>query len=101
MRLMDRPGLSGAYLPSLGGKHRRMQTMRTLGIVGGIGPESTIAYYRQIIALYRDRTRDGSYPPVVINSIDVAKMLGMIGVGDLAGVTDYLVEEVKRLAGAG
>jgi aspartate/glutamate racemase len=25
--------------------------MKTLGVVGGIGPESTIEYYRSIIAL--------------------------------------------------
>jgi aspartate/glutamate racemase len=32
--------------------------MKTLGIVGGIGPESTIQYYRSIIAAYRARTGD-------------------------------------------
>jgi aspartate/glutamate racemase len=34
--------------------------MKTLGIIGGIGPESTIEYYRRIDALYRERIRDGS-----------------------------------------
>ena len=29
--------------------------MKTVGIIGGIGPESTIEYYRQIIAAYRER----------------------------------------------
>ena len=46
--------------------------MKTLGIIGGIGPESTIQYYRSIIAAYRERVRDGSYPSVVINSIAAA-----------------------------
>jgi len=27
--------------------------MKRLGIIGGTGPESTIDYYRSIIALYR------------------------------------------------
>jgi aspartate/glutamate racemase len=31
--------------------------MKTIGIVGGIGPESTIEYYRFIIAEYRARTK--------------------------------------------
>lgn len=53
--------------------------MRTLGIIGGIAPESTIEYYRSIITLYRSRRADGSYPPLIINSIDMQKMLGMIG----------------------
>ena len=30
-----------------------MEEARTLGIIGGIGPESTIEYYRLIVASYR------------------------------------------------
>jgi aspartate/glutamate racemase len=37
---------------------------RRLRGVGGIGPESTIEYYRLIIAGYRARGRDGSYSGV-------------------------------------
>ena len=37
--------------------------MKTLGIVGGIGPESTIEYYRFILDGYRARVTDGSAPP--------------------------------------
>ncbi len=29
--------------------------MKTIGIIGGIGPESTVEYYRAIIAFYRER----------------------------------------------
>src|SRR5437773_7849842 len=34
---------------------------KTSGIVGGLGPESTIEYYRQIIARYREQISDGMY----------------------------------------
>jgi aspartate racemase len=47
--------------------------MKTAGIVGGIGPESTIEYYRGIVRLYRERNPDGSYPKIVINSIDLTR----------------------------
>ena len=36
--------------------------MKILGMIGGLGPESTIEYYQRIIELYRARRRDGSYP---------------------------------------
>ena len=75
--------------------------MKTLGMIGGIGPESTIEYYRAIIAAYRQQKPDGSYPPIMINSIDVTKMLHLIGVNQLVEVTDYLVTEVHKLAKAG
>lgn len=75
--------------------------MKRVGIIGGIGPESTIEYYRLIIASYRERTRDGSYPPVVINSIDLKQMLDLIGANRLPEVEEYLVGELMRLARAG
>jgi aspartate racemase len=75
--------------------------MKTLGIVGGIGPESTIEYYRQIIATYRQRKQDGSYPQIIISSIDMKKMLDFIEGNELVRLTEYLLGEVQKLAKAG
>jgi aspartate racemase len=75
--------------------------MKTLGIFGGIAPDSSIEYYRLIVASYRARKPDGSYPPLIINSIDMKKMLDLIAANELAGVTEYLLVEVRKLARAG
>jgi aspartate racemase len=75
--------------------------MKTLGIIGGLGPESTIDYYGRIIALYRERTDDGSYPQFIINSIDLKKGLDLMDANNLARMADYLVEEIGKLACAG
>ena len=75
--------------------------MKTLGIIGGLGPESTIDYYGKIIALYRERTGDGSYPQFIINSINMKKGLDFMEANDLAGMADYLLEELGKLARAG
>jgi aspartate racemase len=75
--------------------------MKTLGIVGGIGPESTIAYYRYILQCYHERDQGGGSPAVIINSIDVRKMLHYVDVGDYGGLIDYLVPALKALAGGG
>lgn len=75
--------------------------MKTVGIIGGIGPESTVEYYRLIIASYRERKQDGSYPSIFINSIDLTKMLELIEANEFAKVTDYLVREIETLARAG
>jgi aspartate racemase len=72
--------------------------MKTVGAVGGIGPESTIDYYRSLIAKYRARTGDGGNPTLLINSIDMTKMLGFVEAGDRAALTGYLAAEVARLA---
>ena len=75
--------------------------MKTLGIIGGLGPESTIDYYGRIIALYRERTGDGSYPQFIINSISLKKGLDFMDANNLTGMADYLVEEIGKLARAG
>lgn len=75
--------------------------MKTLGIIGGVGPESTIDYYRSIIALYRQRKTDGSYPQFIINSIDLKKELDLIIANDLVGATRFLLDEIQKLARAG
>ena len=75
--------------------------MRTVGILGGIGPESTVEYYRGIVAGYRQQRPDGSYPSIFINSISVSKLLGWMDAGELGEVVDYLAEELQKLVHAG
>jgi aspartate racemase len=75
--------------------------MKTLGIIGGLGPESTIDYYARIIALYRERQRDGSYPEFIIVSVNLKKGLDFMEAGDLAGMAAYLLEGIGKLADAG
>lgn len=75
--------------------------MKTAGIIGGLGPESTVDYYRSVVALYRERTGDGSYPPLIINSINMKRLIDAFSAADRASAADYLVSEVERLARAG
>ena len=75
--------------------------MKPIGVVGGIGPESTIDYYRAMIAAYRERQPDGSYPAIVISSVDAHALLGLLMQGQFAAVADYLVVEIERLETAG
>jgi aspartate racemase len=75
--------------------------VKTAGIIGGLGPESTVEYYRSIIALYRERMPDGSYPSFVINSINLTRALDLVTAGELAALADYLTGEIEKLARAG
>ena len=75
--------------------------MKPIGVVGGIGPESTIDYYRAMIAAYRERRSDGSYPAIVITSVDATAMLGALMRGDFETVTGMMVSELARLERAG
>ncbi len=75
--------------------------MKTLGIIGGIGPGSTVDYYQTIIELYRARIGDGSYPPILINSIDVQRVLATVGAGELQSLTGWLLTELQKLERGG
>ena len=70
-------------------------------MIGGLGPESTIDYYRSIIARYRARKPDGGYPHVIINSLDVDKGIALLDAGRLNDLADYLASGVESLAHAG
>src|SRR5512140_2469870 len=73
--------------------------MATVGLIGGLGPESTIDYYRQIIRVWQARDPSSS-PSLVIDSLDVQRGLHLVA-NDLPGLTDYLFASVRRLAAAG
>ena len=75
--------------------------MKTLGMIGGTGPESTIEYYKRLIAGYRARDRRGGVPAIIINSVDNKNLVDWFTAGELAKVTDFLVIEIERLARAG
>jgi aspartate racemase len=75
--------------------------VKTLGIIGGIGPESTIEYYRRIHAVYRERVPDGSAPSILINSIDMQKLVRWVEANELGEMARYLTAEVEKLARGG
>ncbi len=75
--------------------------MKTLGIVGGLGPESTIDYYRSIIALFREKTNNDGYPHILIDSLDVDLGIRLVEEKDWKRLAEYLADGFMRLAAAG
>ena len=75
--------------------------MKTIGILGGLGPESTVDYYRFLIAEHRRRAANNSSPPILINSLDVDKAVALVSANNLSALADYLGEGLESLARAG
>jgi aspartate racemase len=71
----------------------------TVGLVGGLGPESTIDYYRRLLQAW-ERVDPSSAPSIVIDSLDVRRGLHLVE-HDRPALTDYLLASLRRLAGAG
>jgi aspartate racemase len=73
--------------------------MASVGLVGGLGPESTIDYYRRILDAW-ERADPATMPSIVIDSLDVQRALRLVE-HDRAALVDYLAASVARLAAAG
>ena len=75
--------------------------MRKIGLIGGIGPESTMVYYRDIAYGVHSRMGANYFPNLTIESLNVFEVLRFCACGDYEGLTAYLLEGVCNLANAG
>jgi aspartate racemase len=75
--------------------------MKTLGMIGGIAPPSTIDYYQRLISRYRAASPGGGYPSLIIDSIDAARFFALLEADDRVAMANLLVAELGRLAAAG
>lgn len=73
--------------------------MAILGIVGGIAPPSTIAYYRAVLDAYERAT--GRSLRVVVDSIDSEAFYALLRADDRDEIVRVLGLELERLAAAG
>jgi aspartate racemase len=69
-----------------------------VGLVGGLGPESTIDYYRRILEGW-SALAPGTSPQIVIDSLDVGRALALVA-SDRAALIEYLSASIDRLVGA-
>lgn len=75
---------------------------KTIGILGGLSPESTSVYYETITREYLKRRGDEYYPDIVIYSVDFGKYTDWFNDGrwEEAGAEMSLVFEKLESAGA-
>jgi aspartate racemase len=78
-----------------------LKHFKTIGMIGGIAPASTIDYYQRIISRFQERTGQRDYPSLIINSINMNQMMDMINNDRLDELVDYLSEEIFVLEKAG
>ena len=78
-----------------------LKHFKTIGMIGGIAPASTIDYYQRIISRFQERTGQRDYPSLIINSINMNQMMDMIHNDHLDELVDYLSEEIFVLEKAG
>lgn len=75
--------------------------MKKLGLVGGMGPESTIPYYRDIVYGVQKRIGKNFFPNLVIESVNVFDVLRLCNEQKYDELTNYLIQAIKNLIASG
>lgn len=75
--------------------------MKKLGLVGGMGPESTIPYYHDIVYGVQDRVGKNFFPNLAIESVNVFDVLRLCNEQKYDELTDYLMQAIKNLIASG
>jgi aspartate racemase len=73
--------------------------MKTIGILGGLGPESTIEYYKGIIRTFQ--AKESGYPEIIIHSTSLSEFWKIIETGQFDELTVWLAEKIESLYDAG
>lgn len=75
--------------------------MKTIGIIGGLGPESTVDYYREIIKAFNTRHTDLAYPEIIVYSANLNAFMPLVEAGRWERMTDWLLARLHSLQRAG
>lgn len=74
---------------------------RTIGILGGMSPESTVMYYEYITRTYRQRFGDFGFPEILIYSVNFQKLADWQREGRWREAADEMAKALERLRAAG
>ena len=75
--------------------------MKTIGIVGGLGPESTVEYYKEIVTAFNTRFVDLAYPEIIIYSANVNELMGFVATENWPELSGWLLEKIFSLHRSG
>ncbi|MDN7145575.1 amino acid racemase [Liquorilactobacillus mali] len=74
--------------------------MKKIGLIGGMGPVSTIDYYQQLVTKFQ-QVHPNACPPIVIDSLDVFELLKLEETGDKQALLQELLTSLNNLKNAG
>lgn len=75
--------------------------MKKFGLIGGVGPESTIAYYRLIIKRFLEVTESNSYPDFLIKNVNMTEMVTHVTNKNYDLLTSFLEDAVIDIKNSG
>jgi aspartate racemase len=74
--------------------------MKRIGLIGGIGPESTLDYYRRIIRSFQEK-KSPDYPEILVYSANLAELMKLMEEKRWDALTEWLLQKIEALRKAG
>jgi aspartate racemase len=78
-----------------------MNKKKTIGVLGGMSPESTTEFYDLLTKKYFERKKDYAYPEIIIFSVDFDKIIKLQKRGNMQKYATELMKGIRALQKAG
>jgi len=65
--------------------------MKRIGILGGLGPESTVDYYKEIITAFNTKYTESAYPEIIVYSANLKEFMGFVESGRWNELSAWLI----------
>lgn len=75
--------------------------MKKLGLIGGVGPASTVDYYNYVIDGWRKATDSSDYPEFSVENVNMTEMLDYLERREYGALAQFLAARIERLKNAG
>lgn len=75
--------------------------MKTIGIIGGLGPESTVDYYKEIIAAFNAKYVEMAYPEIIIYSANLNELMKFVETKNWPRLSEWLLKKISSIHRAG
>jgi aspartate racemase len=77
--------------------------MKKIGLIGGLGPEATVEYYKEIIKKFNLLNKDVSlnYPEMIIYSVNISKLIDFMEKKEYSNAVQYISKSIASLKDAG
>ncbi len=75
--------------------------MKKIGLIGGLGPEATVDYYKEIVKYFSVENEELNYPEIIVYSVNMSEFIGLMKQKEYGKASSYLLDKIKALKSAG
>jgi len=75
--------------------------MKKIGIIAGLGPESTVDYYKELISPFNSELKELAYPEILVYSVNINELMCFVEAANWEALTEWLLQKINAIHKAG